>query len=338
MKNSHYSVVKRQPISLSPIEFIESGCFEGAGTYPLLIRPTSSYVDSCSWIQSNRDVLETELLQHGAILFRDFRINGVSAFQEFAAAVCPELFDEYGDLPRQAKGAKVYCATPYPADRMIFFHNESSHMHRWPRKIMFHCAISPEQGGETPLVDVRQVYKLLRPELRSQFEEKGLKYVRNFNEGLDVSWREFFRVREPHEAEKACQAAKLYYKWKTDGGLRTEKLSKAIATHPQMNESVFFNQILVHHIACLDAETRKNLLAVFPERDVPRNVYFGDGSRIDDAVIAEIQEIFRRLTVSFRWQEGDVLLVDNMLTAHARNPYRGAREILVAMGEMISDA
>ena len=36
------------------------------------------------------------------------------------------------------------------------------------------------------------------------------------------------------------------------------------------------------------------------------------------------------------WCRGDVLLVDNMLIAHARNSFAGERKILVAMGDMVS--
>ena len=37
----------------------------------------------------------------------------------------------------------------------------------------------------------------------------------------------------------------------------------------------------------------------------------------------------------FSWQaEADLLLVDNMLVAHARNPYVGNRSVLVCMGEL----
>ena len=36
------------------------------------------------------------------------------------------------------------------------------------------------------------------------------------------------------------------------------------------------------------------------------------------------------------WQEGDIALLDNMLTAHARDPYSGPRKIVVAMGQMFA--
>jgi hypothetical protein len=67
-------------------------------------------------------------------------------------------------------------------------------------------------------------------------------------------------------------------------------------------------------------------------------VYYGDGTEIEDSVIAEICEIYREATVSFAWQKGDILMLDNMLTAHGRNPYVGDRKIVVAMGEMIDSA
>ncbi|MFY1676223.1 MULTISPECIES: TauD/TfdA family dioxygenase [unclassified Streptomyces] len=33
------------------------------------------------------------------------------------------------------------------------------------------------------------------------------------------------------------------------------------------------------------------------------------------------------------WRPGDLLLVDNVLAAHGRDPFRGARKIVVAMGD-----
>ena len=78
------------------------------------------------------------------------------------------------------------------------------------------------------------------------------------------------------------------------------------------------------------------MLSLFEIEDLPRNVYFGDGSVIDDSVVDELREVYRKLAVNFPWQEGDILMLDNMLSAHGRNPYTGPRKILVTMGEMFA--
>jgi len=73
---------------------------------------------------------------------------------------------------------------------------------------------------------------------------------------------------------------------------------------------------------------------MFREEDLPRNVYYGDGTSIEDAVMDEIGAAYRQCTACFPWQKGDTLMLDNMMIAHARNPYVGTRKIVVAMGEM----
>lgn len=72
------------------------------------------------------------------------------------------------------------------------------------------------------------------------------------------------------------------------------------------------------------------------QEGLPRNVYYGDGTPIQEEVVAEIGEVYRQTAVRFPWREGDILMVDNMLVAHGRQPFVGTRKIVVAMGEMIS--
>lgn len=334
---SKFKSIKPKEVSLPEGELIKTEFLQPGEPFPLVIKPAINQVDLADWAKNNREFLETKLLHHGAILFRGFTEPVVSAFEQFALAICPELFGEYGDLPREGMGGKVYSSTPYPADQAILFHSESSHLHRWPMKIWFFCVQPAQQGGETPIVDCRKIYQLLNPKIREKFAEKQIMYVRNYTDGLDVSWQDFFKTEDKSAVEEYCRQAGIEVQWKAGNNLRTRKVRPAIAKHPKTGEMVFFNQLPLHHISCLDAATRTSLLSVFGEENLPRNVYYGDGTPIEDAVIAEIQAVYAQAAVSFPWQAGDIVMLDNMLAAHSRNPFVGPRKIVVAMGEMISE-
>jgi alpha-ketoglutarate-dependent taurine dioxygenase len=61
------------------------------------------------------------------------------------------------------------------------------------------------------------------------------------------------------------------------------------------------------------------------------NVYFGDGSLIESEMLAHIRRVLQSETISHRWQVGDILILDNILSAHGRMPFTGARKIILAM-------
>ena len=162
-------------------------------------------------------------------------------------------------------------------------------------------------------------------------------YVRNFSEGIDVPWTDFFHTDDRGEVERICEKAGMSCEW-TDNGLRVRQVTKAVRTHPRTGAQIFFNQVQLHHVSCLDEETRTALRNLFADEDLPRNVYFGDGTPIPDETIARIGEIYEELCVEFPWQRGDLVAVDNMIVSHARRPYDGERKHLVAMGAMVNDA
>lgn len=331
-----FKTIKPKTVSLPQKELIKTGYLQPGRNLPYVIQPDGDDVDLADWATSKREFIETHLLKHGAILFRGFNIKSVSEFEKVASAICPKLFGNYGDLPREGISDKVYGSTPYPYDQAILFHNESSHLHQWPLKIWFFCVQPAQEGGETPIVDCRKVYQLLDPKLRERFEQKQLMYVRNYIEGLDVSWQNFFHTTDKIFVEKYCRQSGIDFEWLSGNGLRTRKVRPAISQHPKTGESVFFNQVQLHHVSCLEPSVRAYLLTIFGEENLPRNVYYGDSSAIEDSVMAEIGAVYQEAKVSFPWQQGDILMLDNMLTAHGRNPYVGSRKIVVAMGEMIS--
>ena len=334
-KFDQFMKIQPKTVNLSQEELIRTSSLPGSGAFPLLIEPALEGVDLADWCGRNRDLVERQLSTHGALLFRGFGIRRVVDFERVASSLCEDLYADYGDLPPEEGGEKVYRSTPYPPDKVILFHNESSHLDRWPSRQWFCCLKAALKGGETPIVDCRKVYRALSRETRERFAAKGLMYVRNFTDGLDVNWRDFFHTTDKAQVEEACRRAGMRFEWKSGDGLRTRKVCPAVIQHPRTGEMVFFNQVQLHHISCLDPATRESLLSMFGRDDLPRNVYYGDGSPIDDATMKEVGEALWSNAVAFPWQEGDILMVDNMLVAHARNPYEGDRRIAVAMGAMV---
>jgi alpha-ketoglutarate-dependent taurine dioxygenase len=158
--------------------------------------------------------------------------------------------------------------------------------------------------------------------------------MRNYGTGLGLDWKTVFRTEERSVAEEIFHRGELRWDWLAGDRLRTRAVRPSVIRHPANGDVSWFNQAQHWHISCLDPETRRSIESVFPEEDFPRHAYYGDGSPIPDAEMQHILDIYRELEVSFPWQKGDVVLIDNVLAAHARNPFAGPRKILVALGEM----
>ncbi|MFK0090923.1 condensation domain-containing protein, partial [Pseudomonas sp. NPDC090755] len=310
-------------------------CLLAGQSFPLVIEPADPGVDLVQWVHEHRQAIERQLVEHAGILFRGFEVNGIEGFEAFAEAVQPGLYGQYGDLPKKEGGKNTYRSTPYPEQKMILFHNESSHQDRWPRKQMFYCELPSPVGGATPVVDCRDMYRKLPEPLRQTLEHKGLLYVRTFTGNLDVPWQHFFKTEERAEVEARCRESGIQWSWLDDDALQIRTWCPAIIRHPHTGEHSFFNQVQLHHPFWLDADVRDDLLALFGNDRLPRNVYYGDGSPIAESDLQVIGELYEACAVRFDWRKGDIILLDNMLVAHARDPYEGPRKIVVAMGDMV---
>ncbi|MEL7893788.1 TauD/TfdA family dioxygenase [Vreelandella neptunia] len=276
--------------------------------------------------------IESLVARVGGVLLRGFDVPSVDDFQQFAAAFGhPLLSYEFASTPRSAVSSGIYTSTEYPAHQHISLHNEQAYTREWPMKIWFHCVTASPEGGETPIADSRAIYRRMPAEIRERFAP-GILYVRNYGD-FDMPWQKVFNTEDRAEVEAFCQRAGIRCEWKPDGDLRTTQLCQSIETHPVTGEQVWFNQGHLFHVSNLQPEVRESLEELLDPEDMPRNVFFADGSPIDDAIFDEIRGVLAEETVMFPWQAGDVLMLDNMLVAHARTPFKGPRKVVVAMAE-----
>ncbi|MGB8509928.1 MAG: condensation domain-containing protein, partial [Pyrinomonadaceae bacterium] len=325
---------RRKPVALSTKNLVRVESWPGGETLPTLMTPEVESLDLAEWVGGNRELVESRLFASGAILFRGFKINSPHALERVARAHTPELLDyRERTSPRTEIARGVYTSTEYPADCEIPLHNELAYSHQWPMRLWFCCRQPARAGGETPLADSRRVLRLIDPAIKERFERKGIMYVRNFNSGVDLPWREVFQTNDRARVEEYCRAGRIECAWGDEDGLRLRQLRGAVATHPRTLEHVWFNQVVLFHPTSLPPAVRDSLLSVIPEQDLPKNCYYGDGSPIEPSVIDEIRGAVGASVVAFQWQAGDLLMVDNMLAAHGRRPFDGEREILVAMAE-----
>lgn len=330
--------LRRKAISLSQEELVKSEYLNSAN-FPLVMRPAVENVDAVFWAGNNRELIESELKKHGAILFRGFNLEGVGKFEEFARAVSPALLDyRERSSPRSEISRGVYTSTDHPPDQSIHFHNEQSYTRSWPMKLWFYCDLPATRGGATPIADGRKVLQLLDEKIREKFMRKRVMYMRNYGDGLGLSWQTAFQTDSRAAVEAYCRQSSIEFEWKDGERLRTRQIFDTIVRHPGTGELVWFEHTAFFHITSLEPEVRNSITAMFEEADLPFNTYYGDGSPIEDSVLEEIRGAYRQVGISYPWQKNDLLLIDNMLTSHSREPYEGARRIVVAMAELYSPA
>jgi alpha-ketoglutarate-dependent taurine dioxygenase len=293
--------------------------------------------DLAAWTTAERASIDAALVEHGALLFRGFDVSTDEAFGRTASVLCGQPLDYmYRSTPRTAVGDKLYTATEYRADAVIPFHNENAFQRDWPTRIAFCCIQPAASGGETPLVDVVRVTNRLDPGIVRVFAEKGVMYVRNYGQGVDLPWQTVFQTDRREDVEAYCDAHDIAWEWLPDDRLRTWQVCQAVATHPITQVSLWFNQAHLFHVSSLGDEKRAVMLELFDEADLPRHAYYGDGARIEDETLDHIRACYDAEAVSFAWERGDVLLADNMRVAHGRAAYTGSRRVLVAMGDLYS--
>lgn len=302
---------------------------------PVQIVPLSSEFDLLGWCGAHQALVDELLLAHRALLFRGCGLEGIEHFERVAEAMSRGPRLEYTDrsTPRKLLGDRVYTSTEYPPEQSIALHNEGTYWLRWPLKIFFACMIAPPSGGETPVADTRGILSHISMPTRDRFIDKGVLYVRNYNDGFGLRWQEAFQTEDPKAVEAYCEQHSIEWEWKPNGRLRTRQMRQAVARHPRTGEPLWFNHAAFFHVSSLEPWIRDELLREFREQDLPYNTYYGDGAPIEPAVAEELRSAYQLELRQFPWQRGDLLLLDNMSMCHGRQPYRGPRKIAVMMTE-----
>ncbi|MFE3630975.1 TauD/TfdA family dioxygenase [Streptomyces goshikiensis] len=307
------------------------------GKPPILQAPALQDIASArSWLVEHRDAIRIELLRHSHLLIRGLPVRRPDEFGELRNLLVTEraAYKEKA-TPRSDYGGDVYSSTDLPAMQPIQLHNENSYTLEFPGLLLFCCIEAPEQGGATTVADVRQVLSELPDDLVARFRKVGWLLTRNYHEHVGLPWATAFSTEKREEVEQYCNRNLIGCTWTDSSRLHTTQRRSAVVRHPLTQEEVWFNHAAFWSRWSLDEEVLDVLAMTYGDDGLPFDTSFGDGSPLGMEEVRVLNSAYASATRRETWQPGDIMLVDNILSAHGRESYRGDRKILVAMGEPV---
>jgi alpha-ketoglutarate-dependent taurine dioxygenase len=214
-------------------------------------------------------------------------------------------------------------------------HNELSYTLEVPGLMLFACLTAPAEGGATGVADSPTVLDALPAELGDRFEREGWLLARNYNDDIGASYADAFGTDDRAAVENYCRANAIEFEWQPDGELRTRQRRSAVVRHPITGQRCWFNQIAFLNEWTMEPEVREYLVDVYGADALPFNTRYGNGDPIDAGIVTTINEAYDRHVRREPWRSGDLLLVDNIRTAHGREPFEGPREVLAGLGDPV---
>ncbi|MET7854170.1 TauD/TfdA family dioxygenase [Streptomyces avermitilis] len=319
----------------TPESHLEVGLYPGKP--PILHTDTPD--DASAWAAEHHHALRTLVTEHGAVLIRGLHLRDADQAGAVLHRLAPALMtDKEAFAPRQTYTPGVYSSSTWPPNQPMCMHHELSYTRRPPGLMLFACLTAPATGGATAIADAPTVLEALPTELVHRFELEGWLLTRTYNDEIGAPYAEAFGTDDRTAVEDYCRTNAIEFAWQADGSLRTRQRRPAVTAHPVTGRRCWFNQIAFLNEWTIEPEIREYLVDVYGAESLPFNTRFGGGDPIDRDIIQLLNDTYTAHTTREPWQAGDLMLVDNVRTAHSREAFEGPREVLVAMAEPLRPA
>jgi alpha-ketoglutarate-dependent taurine dioxygenase len=292
--------------------------------------------DAPGWAVEHRDALRAVVAEHGSVLVRGLGLRDTTEIGAVFAQLTSRLMAERETFAaRRLYADGVYSSSKWPANQPMCMHHELSYTLEFPGLMLFACVSAPTAGGATGVADSPTMLDALPADLVRRFERDGWLLIRNYNDEIGASIAEAFGSDDRGAIERYCRANAIEFEWQSDGGLCTRQRRSAVVRHPVTGQRCWFNQIAFLNEWTIDPEVREFLVDVYGPDGLPFNTRFGNGDPVSEDVVQLLNHLYETHTAREPWQAGDVLLVDNIRTAHSREPFEGQREVLVALADAV---
>ena len=291
--------------------------------------------DAARWAAEHRDAVRAAVVEHGSLLVRGLRLRDVAEIEAVFRRLGSLMTEKEAFAARRSYSHGVYSSSKWPSNQPMCMHHELSYLFEFPSLMLFACLTAPTDGGATTVADSPAVLHALPTELIERFEHVGWLLIRNYNNEVGASIAEAFGTDDRRTVETYCRANAIKFEWQPDGALRTRQRRSAVVHHPRTGRRCWFNQVAFLNEWTIDPEVREYLVDIYGEDGLPFTTRFGNGDAIGADIVQVINEVYEANTAREPWQGGDLMLVDNVRTAHARERFEGPREVIVGMADAV---
>jgi alpha-ketoglutarate-dependent taurine dioxygenase len=316
------------------------------------------------WISENQREWRRDLEVYGAILLRGFPLQNATDFQSVLYATKEKLGSFYlGTSPRDKVVEHVFTASELPPHYPIMQHAEMSFLDNPPKLLFFFAEKVSSFGGETPLTDLRVIYKNMNPETIQKIQKYGINYRRRYDGPSNKSrfslwktkrWDEMFGTTDLQKINEIAKKNRFTLDWQGGESLLITNDQKGFRKHDLTGVTAWHNHIQTFHVdsavhevwnifkkqktfRSLGVAVLLSILTLIKKLNGPAaydvHVTYGNGDEFESKEIKELCQLFWSNLVAYPWQKGDLLLIDNFAVSHGRLPFKGERRILVGWSE-----
>lgn len=356
-----------EPFHLPASNQRELGAPHPPGTVtPLALRPSqqgddkvhlNSVISAIQSLQARDKILTKQLALHGALLFRGLPIHSASDFSAFEHAFGYRPHEIIGIVvDRPLLAPNVAPANEAPREVRIYNHNESPQVPHAPEYIFFYAHRAPRagSGGETPVSSSLELFHRAReqmPEFIAALAEKGILSRVTYRTGRQYTGgstlREAFGKMVAEGDDRAGRRAKMEaqiarygrgphttWDWAQDDDgddvLTLTHHLPAVRTQPGTGLPTLFTALAAYYRNAQQAASNTTSAA----RAKTTQQLYGDGTAIPEEYLRALAEITDDIRVLHRWERGDVLVFDNIIAQHGREPWEGEQGDRVVLASL----
>lgn len=291
-------------------------------------------------VPTSSEALEADLKEHGHVVLRTGkRINEDFIEKLLVGRGKTMEYNRYGTTKRKkVKDAKGVQVTPWNKDLLLPAHNEMTHHVNFPKNMAFTCIDPAPFGGETTIHDCAKAYELLSEEMKEKVTNRNVivkkRYVADTTDLKYISWKQ--AVGEGATiAEVMTHFTSIGYECEH---IKEEENGQVI----DIIEVSLLRPMVYHyddktclHISMIPL-TPFWYNQVWANTTPPLRVTWDNHEPLSYEEFHELDKTVLSARLRYDgWRKHDVLVVDNLRTAHGRLPYIGER---VMTGQMAQPA